>query len=107
LPLVSSLRLLALQAGITETASLARIAALEQVGALTEDEADYLSGAFNHITGLLLRQQVTDFRAGREVSNFVPPDELSERETDILVDSLKAIDDFAKRVHSSFSGEYF
>ena len=107
LPLISSLRLLALQSGITETSTLSRIAALNQKGKLTNDEADYLSGAFTHITGLLLRQQLTDFMAQRQVSNYVHPDELSEREKDILIDSLKAIDDFVKRIRSSFTGDYF
>ena len=107
LPLVTSLRLLSLRDGVAETGSLARIAALHEKGVLSRDEADYLGGAFDHITGILLRQQLADFKAGRRVSNFVHPDELSEREKDILVDSLKAIDGFAKRVHGEFTAEVF
>ncbi len=107
LPLVSNLRLFALRAGIEETGTRARIALLHQQGVLNDDSADYLSGAFKHITGLLLRQQIADFKAGVAVSNYVHPDALSERERDILVDSLKAIDDLAERVHLEFTGEIF
>ena len=63
---------------------------------LNDNDADYLGGAFNHITGLLLHQQLDDFLARRPVTNYVHPDDLSTREKDILLDSLKAIDNFAK-----------
>ncbi len=107
LPLVGSVRLLALREGIEETATLRRIAALRERGVLDADEQDYLSGAFFHITHLLLRQQIADFKVGRKVGNYVHPQALSERERDILVDSLKAIEGFRKRVASEFTGEIF
>ncbi len=107
LPLVSALRLLSLRAGIEETASLGRIAALHEAGVLSDDEADYLGGGFGHITGLLLRQQLDDFMARRPVTNYVHPEDLSKREKDILLDSPKAIDDFAKRIHAEFTAEVF
>ena len=107
LPLVASTRLLALREGIEETATLGRIVALHAAGRLDDDEADYLEGAFEHITLLLLRQQLDDFRAGKEVGNYVHPDALSERESDILVDSLKAIDSLRKRVHAEMTGDVF
>jgi CBS domain-containing protein len=107
IPLVGALRLLSLKDGIAETSTLGRIAALNQAGVLDADVADYLRGAFSHITKLLLRQQLADFKAGKEVGNFVHPDTLSERERDILVDSLKAIGALQKRVHGEFTGDIF
>ena len=77
------------------------------MSAFDKDEQDYLSGAFHHITRLLLRQQITDFKSGKKVGNHVHPDALSEREKDILVDSLKAIDSLRKRVSHEFAGELF
>ena len=71
------------------------------------NDADYLSGAFTHITGLLLRQQLDDFKAGKRVNNYVHPKTLSKREKKMLVDFLKAIDDFAKGVHAELTGEVF
>ena len=107
LPLVSSLRLLALKHGVVETPTLARIDALSARGVLDKDEADYLRGAFTHITHLLLREQIADYKAGNPVSNYVHPDTLSEREQDMLTDSLKAIDTLQKRVAHEFTGELF
>ncbi|MCG8354576.1 MAG: DUF294 nucleotidyltransferase-like domain-containing protein [Kiloniellales bacterium] len=107
LPLVTSLRLLALRAGLEETNTRRRIEALQTRGDLGDDEADYLLGAFRHITALLLRQQIADFKAGRQVSNYVHPDGLSEREKDMLVDSLKAIGELVKKVRSEFTAEIF
>ena len=107
LPLVSNLRLMALRAGIEETGTRQRLDALHERGELDRDEWDYLRGAFRHITALLLRQQIADFKAARKVGNFVHPDGLSEREKDILIDSLKAIDLLSKRVASEFTGEIF
>ena len=80
---------------------------LRERGVLDADEADYLTGAFGHITRLLLREQIADFKAGKEVGNYVHPDTLSEREQDILVDSLKAIAALQKRVESEFTGQIF
>jgi len=107
LPLVGSVRLLALGHGVEETSTLARIKALRAAGLLGDNEADYLRGAYNHVAYLLLRQQLEDYRAGRPVSNYVHPDALSKREKDILLDSLKAIDGFQRRVHSDFTGDVF
>lgn len=107
LPLITYLRLLALREGIEETATLRRIEALYDKGVLSADEQDYLRGAFHHITGLLLRQQIADFKANAPVSNFVHPDKMSEREKDILFDSFKAIEALRDRVHAEFTADVF
>jgi len=107
LALVSNVRLLCLREGIAVTTTLGRIAALHDAGVFDKDEQDYLSGAFHHITRLLLRQQINDFKSGNKVGNHVHPDALSEREKDILVDSLKAIETLRKRVSNEFAGELF
>jgi signal-transduction protein with cAMP-binding, CBS, and nucleotidyltransferase domain len=105
LPLVGSVRLLALAHGVSEVATLDRIAALGAKDALKDDESDYLAGAFRHIAMLLLRQQLDDVAGGRPPGNFVVLDALSERERDILTDSLRAIDRFHKRVRADVTGE--
>jgi signal-transduction protein with cAMP-binding, CBS, and nucleotidyltransferase domain len=107
LPLVESTRLLALREGIPETGTLARIAALHALGVLDANEQDYLSGGFHHLTRLILRQQISDFQAGREVSAYVPPRALSMREKDMLKDSLQAIDALRDRVKTEFTADVF
>jgi signal-transduction protein with cAMP-binding, CBS, and nucleotidyltransferase domain len=107
LPLVEAMRLLAFREGIEVISTLGRMDALIERGVLNADEHDYLAGAFRHISHLLLRQQIADFKAGRTVSNYVHPDTLSERERDMLVDSFKAIRALRAKIKSEFTGEIF
>lgn len=105
LPLVASARLWALKHSIGETSTLARIAALTERGVVDRNDCDELTAAFNHVTFLLLRQQLADFHAKRKVGNFVDPDALSRRERDLLRQGLRAIDAFRKRVRAELTGE--
>jgi CBS domain-containing protein len=107
LPLVEAIRLLALREGIAQTGTLARIAALHERGVLDANEQDYLGGGFHHLTRLVLRQQIADFKAGRAVSAYVPSRSLSLRERDILRDALHAIDALRQRVKSEFTAQIF
>ncbi|MCP4329426.1 MAG: CBS domain-containing protein [Alphaproteobacteria bacterium] len=107
LPLVEAVRLLCLKGGIAETSTMRRLTALYQSGYLDGDELDYLHGAFRQISGLLLRQQVADFKAGRPVNNYVAPQSLSTRERDRLIDAFKAIANLRDRVRTDFTGDIF
>jgi signal-transduction protein with cAMP-binding, CBS, and nucleotidyltransferase domain len=107
LPLVENIRLLALREGVASTSTLERIAELHSRNVLSNDEQDYLCGAFQHITHLVLRQQLQDFDANLPVGPYVSPDALSEREKDMLVDGLDAINDLRGRMRGEFSGDIF
>lgn len=107
LPLVESIRLLGLKLGLADTATLARIASLHAQGFLDEDQQDYLSAAFHHLTALILRQQVRDFRQGKPVSSYVPMSALSERERNQLVAHLQAISALRDKVKSEFTASVF
>jgi len=107
LPLVEGIRLLSLRERITSTSTLARMSALRERGVLDNNEHDYLSGAFHTVCRLLLRQQIEDFKAGRRVSSYVHPHTLSQRETDMLKDSMEAIDRLRKRIHTEFTADIF
>lgn len=104
LPLAEGVRLLALRAGIGKTGTLARIDDLAAGGILSPDDADHLRGAFTLLTGLQLRQQIDDYRAGLPVDNFIDPRRLTERERDLLKDSLRAINEFRARVRADLTG---
>lgn len=107
LPLVEAVRLMALRAGIADTSTLARIDRLQDEGVLGADECDYLRGGFELATGLVLRQQVADSRAGRPLSSFVAEEGLSDRERDMLVDSLRAVRQLRARLRSELTGLVF
>jgi signal-transduction protein with cAMP-binding, CBS, and nucleotidyltransferase domain len=107
LPLVGAVRLAALANGVAETSTLDRINTLYKNRVLGRDEQDYLSGAFRHITGLLLRQQLRDYNAGAPVGNHVAVEDLSRRERDMLIDSFKAIKKFRARLRLELTGDVF
>jgi len=108
MPLVTHLRLLALKHGIEATASLDRLDALRARNIIDRDRWDYLGGAFRDITFVLLRQQLADFSdPDRTVSNFVDPGDLTARERDLLVNSLKSIETFSEAVHHELTGKIF
>jgi signal-transduction protein with cAMP-binding, CBS, and nucleotidyltransferase domain len=66
-----------------------------------------LRAAFALVTGLVLRQQIADFRAGRTPGYWLDPVTLRARERDLLVDGLRAIEDLRDRVKSEFTGAVF
>lgn len=107
IPLVGALRLLALREGVEETSTLGRLQGLTEIGLLNVSDRDDLSAAFSLITDLLLRKQVSDYRAGRAVNYFVNPEALSKRDRNALVESLKSIDHMRRRVHMEFTAEIF
>lgn len=107
LPLVETVRLLSMVNGVAPPGTLARIDALAKMGVIGNDEGDYLRAAFDLITGLMLRQQIADFRSGREVGYWLDPHELSARDRELLVDGLRAIEALRDRVNSEFTGSIF
>ena len=107
LPLVEAIRLLSLRAGITETSTLGRIAALHRAGAMEDGEHDNLSGAFHLLTDILIRRQISDFLDGKKVGYHLNPDKLKKRRRKRLVEALKDIDDLRDRVKAEFTGDVF
>ena len=107
LPLAEAVRLLALRTGIAASGTLARIDALGQRGELSRDVQDYLRAAFDHITSLQLRQQIADFQAGRPISNFVDPADLTAREIELLKDAFGAINALRDRLRAELTGAIF
>jgi len=107
LPLVETVRLLSMANGVVCTGTLARIDALTQAGVIENDESDYLRAAFGLVTGLILRQQIDDFRNGQEIGYWLDPHELSARDHELLVDGLRAIEALRDRVNTEFTGSIF
>lgn len=107
LPLVEGIRILALKHGEAETSTLARIAALHELGVLSRNEQDSLEHAYRHIAYLLLRQQLEDVAAGLEPGNHVATQALSKREKDQLVAGFKAIRAFRSRLRTELTGDLF
>jgi len=107
LPLVGAIRIMALRDRVEQTGTLDRIDGLHARGVLDDDEQDYLRGAYGHISAILLRQQLQDWRAGLTPGNHVPLEALSEREKDMLVDGFKAIRALRSRLREELTAEIF
>ena len=107
LPLVETIRLLALREGVPETATLERMQVLRKLQVLDDNEFEFLSGAFTRITRVLLRQQLRDYRHGRTVGNHVFPRDMSRLDRQRLIQAFQAIDDLRKRVKGEFTGDVF
>lgn len=107
LPLVDATRLASLLNGVAETSTLGRVAGLQKAGFISRDQKEYLDDAFEHITGLLLRQQIEDFRGGREVTTYIHPNRLSKREHERLVDAFSAIEHFRDKLRAQFTADGF
>ena len=107
LPMIQSVRLLALKAGILETSTLGRIAELRAIDMLSTDLADELEGAYANMSFMLLRHQLEAQEAGRAVDYFVNADRLTRRERRLLVNAFKAIQDLMEKTKYEISGEIF
>jgi CBS domain-containing protein len=103
-PLVELVRLLTLKAGIAETGTLERLAAVRGAGLIGDDREAELAEGFTLLVDLLLRQQLTDWEAGRTPSNHVTPAALPRWQRDRLVETLRSIESFRKRVIGDMLG---
>ena len=74
---------------------------------LESGERDELSEAFRVVTDVLLRQQIADFRAGRQVTYYVDPETLSKRERASLLAAVKSIHALRKRAYLEFTAHVF
>ena len=105
MPLVGAVRLLALRAGVAETSTLARIAGLKARGILRDAEAEDAAAAYRYLSELLLRQQLADFKTGRQASGRVSMAGLSPAQRDQLSVSLETVDSLQRRVREDLTGQ--
>ena len=105
LPLVGAVRLLALKEGLEATSTYQRIGLLHEAGVFNDDEVDEYTAALEHLTFMLLRQQLRDFRRLRKATRHVRKSAMSRREKQVLKMSLKAIRSLKERVRAEFTGE--
>jgi CBS domain-containing protein len=103
LPLVEGARLLALKSGIPATSTLTRLDCLREQGAISAQDHDDLADAFRHMTRLLLRQQLQDFKAGRAITNDLPVANISQRDRKHLVASFRAIENLRATLTMEFA----
>jgi signal-transduction protein with cAMP-binding, CBS, and nucleotidyltransferase domain len=105
MPLVAAARLGALQHGVAETGTPARLAGMAAAGALTAAEAARLRAAFDVLLDAVLRQQLADQAAGLAPGNLVETEALGREARARLRDALRAVRSFAQAMQAGFTGQ--
>jgi CBS domain-containing protein len=93
-PIVHGVRALALQHGLAERSTAARLRALATAGHVDEATARDLIDALHLLMGLRLTHQLRQREGGRAASNEVRPSELSTLEREPLRDALAIVKAF-------------
>lgn len=91
IPLVDLVRLFALDFGIKETSTLARINALKTKHSLVKQFGRELEHAFEFIMILDIHHQLEKIQAGEEADHFISPDQLSNMERKTLREAFHLI----------------
>jgi CBS domain-containing protein len=90
-PIVNIARLCALEAGIPETGTLDRLAALRPNHPLMNRYAEELGHAFEFLSLLRIQHQFQQMQAGDPIDNLIDPRQLSTAEKKSLKDSFRLI----------------
>ena len=98
-PLMHGVRALALEAGLHETKTTARIARLSEAGLFDAQFARELIQAFNYLMTLRLDAQIAEAAA----SNLVKPGELSTMDRDLLRDAFLVVKRLREMVRRHFN----
>lgn len=92
-PIVHGVRSLALEQGLTETNTIARIEALSGRGPIGEEFTADLIEAFDFLCMLRLREQFSHLDQGEAYDNYVAIDRLSKFDRQMLRDAFKVVRD--------------
>lgn len=101
-PMVHGVRSMAIQAGIHETGSLARIDELLARRLLAPEFAQDLRETLVFLQGLRLKHGQLALHAGRNADNLIDPAALSTLERDLLKDALGVVKRFRQHIEHHF-----
>ena len=105
-PVTSLSRWVAVMTGDTHGTTPQRLRRGAAEGLLTQDESESLVGAYEHLYGLLLEQEVTAIRAGVPASTYVDPGELDSLSRRHLRESFRAIAHVQDRLGSQWQARW-
>jgi CBS domain-containing protein len=90
-PIIGIARLCALEAGIPQTGTLARLAALRADHPLLGTFGEELEQAFEFLSLLRIQHQLEQVRGGEPADNFIDPESLSTSEKKSLKDAFRLV----------------
>jgi CBS domain-containing protein len=91
LPVVDIARFAALKAGATVTATIERLRAASELGAIEGADARTLEEAYDLFSALRLEHQIQQLERGDEPDDYVDPKELSELTRRYLRDAFREV----------------
>ncbi|MFD0674288.1 DUF294 nucleotidyltransferase-like domain-containing protein [Cohnella sp. GCM10027633] len=106
IPMVNAFRLLALRAGIRETSTLGRIAALQHAGILTIGEAEDASQAFSFFLRLRLLGSVAMENGHLSGTGKIARDKLTKELVDPLKKALRTGKYYQRKVEREMKGRF-
>ena len=101
-PIVHGVRALALQFGVREQGTAARVLALQRLGRLDEEMARDLVDALHLLMSIRLSHQLKQRAAGQQAGNEVRPSALSTLEREPLHDALAIVKRFRLHLRQHF-----
>jgi len=99
---VETIRILALQHNIRETATLKRIARLVEQGVIHPNDGEYYESAYQVLLHYALKSQVSKASRGEKLDTYIDPKILSPRDKETLRHALKAVSTLQDFVASEF-----
>ncbi|MCL4809682.1 MAG: cyclic nucleotide-binding protein, partial [Thermoanaerobaculia bacterium] len=102
-PVQGLARLWALDAGVSATGTLDRLAAAAVAGLLDRDRAEDLAEAYRFLSALRLRSQLASLAEGKAPGNRVPVDSLSASERRHLKEAFLAVRDAQESTVSRYN----
>ena len=103
IPIVDLARWAGMAAGVTSAPTTTRLRAAAEAGTLSAEAALTLEDAFELISGLRLRHQVQQLRAGKQPDDYVDPAALSSLTRSHLKEAFRAIASIQKHVSAELS----
>ena len=101
-PLITNVRMLAIEYGLAETGTIARIRGLQNGGRLSVELAERLLRAYHEFTRLKLLRQIGG-GCETEQTCYIKPEELAEDEDRQLRNGLEAVSDLEKIAYLCFT----
>lgn len=102
-PVVQGVRTLALDHGLTETGTLARLARLRDLETVSESLHARLAEAYALLQTLRVRAQAEAVREGRSPDNCLDPAKLGPAGRDRLKEAFRAVVDFQTLLHGKYA----
>jgi CBS domain-containing protein len=102
-PVVQGVRTLALDHGLTATATLERLARLRELGAVSDGLHGRLSEAYAHLQTLRIGSQAEAIREGRTPDNCIDPACLGAAGRDRLKDAFRVVAEFQALLHGKYA----